>query len=211
MKFAVSDLSKVDISYLSECDAANECPTHLGQCNVMINPTPSGKNGFCVPSFCQTDDDCPDIGNECNEGTLSGACNTGTYQCQYNPVVAIATCEILYDARDDTTLLGCSTADDCPRWESGAQCVETSLGNSYCVPSRCEDNACPSIGDLCQDGVLDGTCNAESKCEYAPVIAIAYCGPTEPSPKPSPSQNCNCQCDSYTWTDGQLVHGNCRR
>ena len=107
-----------------ECDTDNDCPTPLSQCNVMINKTPSGKNGFCVPSNCQTDSDCPDIGDECTGGLLSGVCNTGSFTCQYNPVVAIARCE--YDARDNTVLLGCSTADDCPRWESGADCVVTS-------------------------------------------------------------------------------------
>ena len=24
-------------------------------------------------------------------------------------------------------------------------------------------------------------------------------------------QNCNCQCDSYTWSDGIYIRGNCRR
>ena len=24
-------------------------------------------------------------------------------------------------------------------------------------------------------------------------------------------QNCNCQCDSYTWTDGEIIRGNCKR
>jgi len=46
---SVADLSNVDLSYLSECDTANDCPGPLGQCNVMINQTPSGKNGFLCP------------------------------------------------------------------------------------------------------------------------------------------------------------------
>ena len=28
---------------------------------------------------------------------------------------------------------------------------------------------------------------------------------------PSDYQNCNCQCDSYTWSDGNYIRGNCRR
>ena len=28
---------------------------------------------------------------------------------------------------------------------------------------------------------------------------------------PSTYQNCNCQCDSYTWSDGNYIRGNCRR
>merc|ERR1712226_1018165 len=27
---------------------------------------------------------------------------------------------------------------------------------------------------------------------------------------PSDYQNCNCQCDSYTWSDGNYIRGNCR-
>merc|ERR1712088_902140 len=27
---------------------------------------------------------------------------------------------------------------------------------------------------------------------------------------PSAYQNCNCQCDSYTWSDGNYIRGNCR-
>merc|ERR1712024_283187 len=27
---------------------------------------------------------------------------------------------------------------------------------------------------------------------------------------PSTYQNCNCQCDSYTWSDGNYIRGNCR-
>merc|ERR1712018_1033361 len=27
---------------------------------------------------------------------------------------------------------------------------------------------------------------------------------------PSTYQNCNCQCDSYTWTDGNVIRGNCK-
>jgi len=153
---------------------------------------------FCVPSACQTDIDCPDIGDECYGGTLSGVCNAETSTCQYNPVVAIAICE--YVPRDNTVLLGCSTSDDCPRWESGADCVITSGGNGYCVPLNCEDNACPSIGDVCTEGALDGFCNTDSKCEYIDSLVIDECVYEERDN--AVLLGCNTAADCPLWTSG---------
>ena len=55
-----------------ECNSNNECPRRLGKCHFMFSQTPSGKNGFCVPSTCQSNVECPSFGDECTSGRLSG-------------------------------------------------------------------------------------------------------------------------------------------
>ena len=62
----------------------------------MLNPTPSGKIGYCVPYKCQSHEDCLKIGNECNAGSLSGYCSfrkDHTHMtCIYERALAIAKC-----------------------------------------------------------------------------------------------------------------------
>ena len=57
---------------LLECNSNDECPRRLGKCHFMFSQTPSGKNGFCVPSTCQSNVECPSFGDECTSGRLSG-------------------------------------------------------------------------------------------------------------------------------------------
>jgi len=191
----------LDDKVLLECNTAGDCPSIRTQCHAMANPTPSGKTGYCVPSTCENQSDCPEIGDICVDGKISGTCPIQQQQfpisCQYEPFRAIGKCgpgPDGYEERDNTVLLGCSTADDCPQWESGSNCVIAN-GNGYCVPLFCENNACPGIGNECQDGELYGTCNADSQCEYPPFLAIATC--EIPCP-----DNCNNYgtCDTTTGT-----------
>ena len=83
---------------LMECDTANDCPVpELSNCNIMLRPTSSGKRGYCVPSLCQSDGNCPKLGDECTSGSLTGTCNPRN-TCEYNQLLAIASCgkEIQY-------------------------------------------------------------------------------------------------------------------
>ena len=80
-----------DLETLWDCNTANDCPPYVPQCNNMLSPTPSGKNGYCVVQSCQTNRDCPSLGNECGKGSLSGTCNARN-TCEYDPVLALANC-----------------------------------------------------------------------------------------------------------------------
>ena len=80
-----------DLETLWDCNTANDCPPYVPQCNNMLSPTPSGKNGYCVVRSCRTNRDCPSLGNECGKGSLSGTCNAGN-TCEYDPVLALANC-----------------------------------------------------------------------------------------------------------------------
>ena len=55
------------------------------------------KRGYCVPSLCQSDGNCPKLGDECTSGSLTGTCNPRN-TCEYNQLLAIASCgkEIQY-------------------------------------------------------------------------------------------------------------------
>ena len=79
-----------DFKTLLHCDTASECPGNLAQCNSMLNPTYLGKSGYCVPQSCRTNRECPTVGDECGDGSISGTCNSGN--CQYDPVLAAANC-----------------------------------------------------------------------------------------------------------------------
>ena len=79
-----------DLKTLLHCDTGSECPRDLAQCNSMLNPTHLGKRGYCVPQSCETNRDCPTVGDECGDGSISGTCNSGN--CQYDPVLAAADC-----------------------------------------------------------------------------------------------------------------------
>ena len=57
---------------LLECNTNDECPRRLGQCHFMFGSTSSGKKGFCVPSTCGSNIECPSFGDECISGKLSG-------------------------------------------------------------------------------------------------------------------------------------------
>ena len=80
-----------DLETLWDCNTANDCPPYVPQCNNMLSPTPSGKNGYCVVRSCRTNRDCPSLGNECGKGSLSGTCNARN-TCEYDPVLALANC-----------------------------------------------------------------------------------------------------------------------
>ena len=56
----------------------------------MLNPTYLGKSGYCVPQSCRTNRECPTVGDECGDGSISGTCKAGN--CQYDPVLAAADC-----------------------------------------------------------------------------------------------------------------------
>ena len=79
-----------DFKTLLHCDTGRECPRDLAQCNSMLNPTHLGKRGYCVPQSCETNRDCPTVGDECGDGSISGTCNSGN--CQYDPVLGAADC-----------------------------------------------------------------------------------------------------------------------
>ena len=75
---------------LLECNSNDECPRRLGKCHFMFSQTPSGKKGFCVPSTCQSNVECPSFGDECTSGRLSGnsfhnSTNSPNYQNKINP------------------------------------------------------------------------------------------------------------------------------
>ena len=64
----------------------------------MLSPTPDGRKGYCVFPSCQTnankDRNCPTLGNECANGTLSGRCSDYGDTCEYDQVLAISnSCE----------------------------------------------------------------------------------------------------------------------
>jgi hypothetical protein len=81
-----------DEKILMECDTANDCPVpELSNCNIMLRPSSSGKRGYCVPSLCQSDGNCPKLGDECTSGSLTGTCNPRN-TCEYNQLLAIAIC-----------------------------------------------------------------------------------------------------------------------
>ena len=86
------NIPQSDEKILVECDTANDCPlSELSNCNIMLTPTSSGKRGYCVPSLCQSDGNCPKLGDECTSGSLTGTCNPRN-TCEYNQLLAIATC-----------------------------------------------------------------------------------------------------------------------
>ena len=58
----------------------------------MLSANPSGSSGQCVPLNCQTDNDCPTIGDECQDGALLGQCNSASYVCDYSKVLALSNC-----------------------------------------------------------------------------------------------------------------------
>ena len=79
-----------DFKTLLHCDTYSECPQSLAQCNIMLNPTYLGKSGYCVPQSCRTNRECPTVGDECGDGSISGTCKAEL--CQYDPVLAAADC-----------------------------------------------------------------------------------------------------------------------
>ena len=75
----------------------------------MLSSTPRGEKGYCVFPTCQTntnkemvlqngvkttDRNCPTLGNECANGSLSGRCSEEGDTCEYDQVLAISnSCE----------------------------------------------------------------------------------------------------------------------
>ena len=43
---------EIDEETLLECDTEDDCPASVPKCNLMMNDTPSGKKGYCVPDKC---------------------------------------------------------------------------------------------------------------------------------------------------------------
>merc|ERR1712210_212755 len=84
-----------DPKNLVSCDRNTDCPKGLGwetACHRMLSPTPTGQSGYCVPSACESEIQCPSLGDECQDGSISGRCNLATSTCDYNSALAIATC-----------------------------------------------------------------------------------------------------------------------
>ena len=91
---------------LIECNKDRHCPKTLPKCHEMDRPTFSGKKGYCVFPTCQTNTkylqngvrttnmNCPTLGNECANGSLSGRCSEDGDTCEYDQVLAISnSCE----------------------------------------------------------------------------------------------------------------------
>ena len=81
----------IDDSSLVECSGIFDCAKDLEQCNIMISPTPSGKTGYCVPLHCQKNNTCPQLGDACTTGSLSGQCKADS-TCDYENAIALAMC-----------------------------------------------------------------------------------------------------------------------
>ena len=72
----------------------------LFKCAIMASPASSGKKGYCVHTFCQTNEKsqkyCPKYGDECTSGSLSGECTKPGLQvnhvCKYDPALVLAIC-----------------------------------------------------------------------------------------------------------------------
>ena len=59
------------------------------------------------------------------------------------------------------------------------QCSElyTGVKNGICAPVFCQNNnECPTVGDICSSGALDGSCDTNTNhCNYESALAIANC------------------------------------
>ena len=94
ISYLISD-SAWDPKNLVSCNRNTDCPKGLGwetACHRMLSPTPTGQSGYCVPSACESSVQCPSLGDECQDGSISGRCNLTTSICDYNRALAIATC-----------------------------------------------------------------------------------------------------------------------
>ena len=94
ISYLISD-SAWDPKNLVSCNRNTDCPKGLGwetACHRMLSPTPTGQSGYCVPLACESEIQCPSLGNECQEGSISGHCNLATSTCDYDRALAIATC-----------------------------------------------------------------------------------------------------------------------
>lgn len=75
------------------CNTNLECPSGLDYChpNDFIRGQSSGKVGVCAPRSCDEYEDCPDIGDVCLSGAVSGSC-ANNRKCDYNFPMSIAVC-----------------------------------------------------------------------------------------------------------------------
>ena len=68
----------------------------------------------------------------------------------------------------------CQTNEDCS--SNIPSCHFLANGDGVCVTENCTSDAdCPSVGDVCIDGQLNGKCGDEQKCIYNPHLLIAGC------------------------------------
>ena len=88
-----------DWTQTTVCNTDRDChgPGFAGQCSKVDGGTydKSGREylGWCTPSECGIYSGCPDIGDVCNEGMISGECKVKG-RCVYEEVKIIADCEI---------------------------------------------------------------------------------------------------------------------
>ena len=82
--------STTENELLQGCEISQDCPQGKSQCNQMLSPTSTGSSGYCVPSNCVNDADCPQLGDPCVTGVIVGTCQNNI--CDYDKFAAIATC-----------------------------------------------------------------------------------------------------------------------
>ena len=82
---------------------------------------------------------------------------------------------------DFSELVHCNDDAEC-RGKFGntiMQCSElyTGVKNGICAPVFCQNNnECPTVGDICNSGALDGSCDTNTNhCNYESALAIASC------------------------------------
>ena len=86
-----------DWSVTTVCNTDRDCsgPGFVGQCSRVDGGTydKSGTRyfGWCTPSDCNIDSGCPDVGDICTEGMISGKCNANG-KCEYESFQLVAMC-----------------------------------------------------------------------------------------------------------------------
>ena len=82
----------LDTKVLLDCNTWRDCPSWASraQCVPKFNPRPSEKSGYCAPLYCGScNDNCPNIGDYCSGGVISGKCNSIDTHCKYDSEVVI--------------------------------------------------------------------------------------------------------------------------
>ena len=78
---------------MTSCDTNLDCPQGLDYChkNDFVSGSVVGpKAGVCAPLECDSNDECPSIGNVCGSGAVSGFCQSG--KCTYDSPLFVAGC-----------------------------------------------------------------------------------------------------------------------
>ena len=183
----------LDWTKTTVCNTDRDCrgPGFAGQCSKVDGGTydKSGTRyfGWCTPSDCGDHSGCPDIGDICTEGMISGECNANG-KCVYQPFQAIAGCvnnnyyNLPSEPRNEEdwkVFQYCDTDANCQNSKcSAVNNAQDSNGIArvgVCVPLECSaDIPCPNVGDQCTSGTIHGTCQ-NGECSYDPFRAIAEC------------------------------------